>query len=72
MQEILSQGYIRPSASPWGAPVLFAPKKDGEVWCYVDYGALNKQTVRYYLPIPHLDVLIDKTQGSRIFSILDL
>ena len=65
VHELLSQRHIQPSKSPWAAPVLFAPKKDGKLRFCVDYRALNKQTVRNFFPIPHIDVLFDKTQGSR-------
>jgi len=72
VEELLSQGVIRPSTSPWAAPVLFSPKKDGKLRFCVDYRALNKQTIRNYFPIPRADTLIDRTKGSRIFSVIDL
>lgn len=72
VHDLLTQGLIRPSTSPWAAPVLFAPKKDGKLRFCVDYRVLNKQTVRNYFPIPHTDVLIDKTRGSKVFSLIDL
>jgi len=72
VEELLGQGLIRPSTSPWAAPVLFAPKKDGKLRFCVDYRVLNKQTVRNYFPIPRTEDLIDKTQGARVFSLIDL
>jgi hypothetical protein len=72
VEELLSQGVIRPSTSPWAAPVLFSPKKDGKLRFCVDYRALNKQNIRNYFPIPRADTLIDRTKGSRIFSVIDL
>jgi hypothetical protein len=72
VEELLVQGLIRPSTSPWAAPVLFAPKKDGKLRFCVDYRVLNKQTVRNYFPIPRTEDLIDKTQGARVISLIDL
>ena len=46
LEELLSKGFIRPSKSPWGAPVLFVKKKDGSLWLYMDYRQLNRVTIR--------------------------
>jgi hypothetical protein len=68
VHKLLSQGYIRSSTSPRVSPVVFASEKDGKQRLCVDCRPLNKETVRNYFPIPHTDVLIDKTQGSRVLK----
>ena len=72
VSELLELGYIRPSMSPWGAPVLFAPKPDGTLRFCVDYRLLNKVTVRNRFPIPRTDELIDRLSGMKVFSKIDL
>ena len=72
VNELLDSGYIRASKSPWGAPVLFARKKDGTYRFCVDYRMLNKQTIRNMFPIPSTEELMDRTHGSQVFSKLDL
>jgi hypothetical protein len=66
------KGFIRPSNSPWGAPVLFAPKKDGGLRFCIDYRGLNKQTVKNAYPLPRADDLIDQLQGAKYYSKIDL
>jgi hypothetical protein len=64
---------FRPSVSPWGAPVLFAPKKDeGDVWMCLDYRAINKLTVKNKCPIPRIDEIFDRIQGAQHFTSLYL
>ena len=72
IDDLLSQGHIRPSQSPYGAPVLFVPKKDGRWRMCVDYRALNKQTVKDRYPLPRIDDLIDRLGRARYFTTLDL
>jgi hypothetical protein len=72
IQELLELGYICPSSSPWGAPVLFAKKKDGTLRMCIDYHALNKLTIRNRFPLPRIDELFDQLQGAKYFSKLDL
>lgn len=72
IQELLEQGFIRPSCSPYGAPILFVPKKDGRWRMCLDYRALNKQTVKDRFPLPRIDQLIDRLGRARVFSKLDL
>jgi hypothetical protein len=65
-------GYIRPSSSPWGAPVLFVHKKDGSQRICVDYRSLNDVTIKNKYPLPHIEDLFDKMRGARVFSKIDL
>ena len=59
LQELLSKGFIRPSISPWGAPVLFVKKKDGSLRMCIDYRKLNHMTVKNKYPLPRIDELFD-------------
>ena len=68
----LEKGWIRPSTSPWGAPVLFASKKDGGLRMCVDYRALNKLTVKNRCALPRIDDLLDQLRAAEVFSALDL
>ena len=72
LQDLLDKGFIRPSVSPWGAPVLFVKKKDGSMRLCVDYRELNKVTVRNRYPLPRIDDLFDQLQGAEYFSKIDL
>ncbi|GKB91508.1 putative reverse transcriptase domain-containing protein [Tanacetum coccineum] len=66
------KGFIRPSSSPWGAPVLFVKKKDGSFRMYIDYRELNKLTVKNRYPLSRIDDLFDQLQGSSVYSKIDL
>ncbi|GJS70629.1 putative reverse transcriptase domain-containing protein [Tanacetum coccineum] len=72
LQELSDKGFIRPSSSPWGAPVLFVKKKDGSFRMCIDYRELNKLTVKNRYPLPRIDDLFDQLQGSRVYSKIDL
>ncbi|KAA0051719.1 pol protein [Cucumis melo var. makuwa] len=72
LQELLDKGFIRPSVSPWGAPVLFVKKKDGSMRLCIDYRELNKVTVKNCYPLPRIDDLFDQLQGATVFSKIDL
>ena len=72
LQELVDGGFIRPSISPWGAPVLFVKKKDGTWRFCVDYRQLNKVTIRNKYPLPQIDDLFDQLQGAKVFSKIDL
>ncbi|GJY61538.1 putative reverse transcriptase domain-containing protein [Tanacetum coccineum] len=72
LQELQDKGFIRPSHSPWGAPVLFVKKKDGSFRMCIDYRELNKLTVKNRYPLPRIDDLFDQLQGSCYFSKIDL
>ena len=72
VKDLLTQGFIRPSQSPYGAPVLFVPKKDGRWRMCIDYRALNRQTVKDRYPLPRIDTLLDRLGRARVFTKLDL
>jgi hypothetical protein len=72
LQELIDKGYIRPSVSPYGAPVLFARKKDGTLRLCIDYRALNKISVKNKYPLPRIDDLLDQLSGATVFSKIDL
>ncbi|KAJ9536382.1 hypothetical protein OSB04_un000442 [Centaurea solstitialis] len=72
LQELLDRGFIRPSVSPWGAPVLFVKKKDGSMRLCIDYRELNRVTIRNRYPLPRIDDLFDQLQGAKYFSKIDL
>ncbi|GJU77599.1 putative reverse transcriptase domain-containing protein [Tanacetum coccineum] len=69
--ELYDKRFIRPSSSPWGAPVLFFKKKDGSFWMCIDYRELNKLTVKNRYPLPRIDDLFDQLQGSSVYSNID-
>jgi hypothetical protein len=64
LQELLDKGFIRPSMSQWGVPVLFVKKKDGSMRMCIDYQELNKVTINNQYPLPRIDDLLDQLQGS--------
>lgn len=68
---LLKAGMIQPSSSPFGAPMLFVPKKDGTLRGVIDYRAVNRITVKDKYPLPRIDDLIDQLKGARVFSSLD-
>ncbi|GJZ55040.1 putative reverse transcriptase domain-containing protein [Tanacetum coccineum] len=72
LKELQDKGFIRPSLSPWGAPVLFVKKKDGSFRMCIDYRELNKLTVKNRYPLPRIDDLFDQLQGSQFFPKIDL
>jgi Retroviral aspartyl protease/RNase H-like domain found in reverse transcriptase/Reverse transcriptase (RNA-dependent DNA polymerase)/Integrase zinc binding domain/Retrotransposon gag protein/Zinc knuckle len=72
LQELLDAGFIRPSVSPWGAPVLFVKKKDGTMRLCIDYRELNRVTIKNKYPLPRIDDLFDQLQGAQYFSKIDL
>nr|GEZ02881.1 putative reverse transcriptase domain-containing protein [Tanacetum cinerariifolium] len=72
LKELSDKGFIRPSSSPWGAPVLFVKKKNGSFRMCIDYQELNKLTVKNRYPLPRIDDLFDQLQGSSVYSKIDL
>jgi hypothetical protein len=72
LQDFVDHGFIRPSTSPYGAPVLFVKKKEGDLRMCVDYRALNKQTIKNTYPLPRIDELLDRLSGAKVFTKIDL
>nr|GEY92415.1 retrotransposon protein, putative, Ty3-gypsy subclass [Tanacetum cinerariifolium] len=72
LKEVQDKGFIRPSSSPWGVPVLFVKKNDGSFRMCIDYRELNKLTVKNRYPLPMIDDIFDQLQGSQFFSKIDL
>lgn len=72
LQELLDKKFIRPSVSPWGAPVLFVKKKDGTTRMCIDYRELNQVTIKNKYPLPRINDLFDQLQGTQVFSKINL
>ena len=72
LKELLDLGMIRPSVSPWSAPVIFIQKKDGSWRLCIDYRQLNKVTIKNQYPLPRIDDLFDQMKGAMVFSKIDL
>ena len=72
LEDLLDKEFIRPSTSPWGAPVLFVKKKDGSLRLCIDYRELNKVTIKNKYPLPRIDDMFDQLQGAQVFSKIDL
>jgi hypothetical protein len=71
LEDILKNGYIRPSVSPWDAPVLFVKKKDGNLRLCIEFRYLNKVTIKKKYPLPRIDDLFNQLKDARIFSKID-
>ena len=72
IKELLEKGYILPSSSPWGAPVLLVKEKDGSLRMVVYYHALNEVMIKNKYPLPMINDLFDQLQGAKVFSKIDL
>ena len=72
LQELVDKGFIRPSTSPWGAPVLIAKKKDKTLRLCIDYRQLNRVMIKNQYPLPRTDDLFDQLKGARVYSKIDL
>jgi hypothetical protein len=72
LTKLQEEGYIRPSSSPWGAPVLFVQNNDDSQRMCVDYRSLNDVTIKNKYPLPHIEDLFDQMRGARLFSKIDL
>jgi len=72
LEELIQKHFIRPSVSPWGAPVLLVKKKDGSMRLCIDYRRLNKVTIKNKYPLPRIDDLLDQLKGVTVFSKIDL
>jgi hypothetical protein len=70
--ELQDKGFIRPSSSPWGAPVLFVEKKDRTQRMCIDYRSLNEVTIKNKYPLPRIEDLFDQMKGASVFSKIDL
>ena len=70
--ELLEKGWIKPSSSPFGAPILFVAKKDGSLRMVIDYRALNAITIKNCYPLPRIEDLFDQLSKATIFSSIDL
>ena len=72
LQELLDKGFVRPSVSPWGAPVLFVKKKDGTLLTCINYRKINKVTVKNNYPLSRIEDLFDQLKEEGVFSKIDL
>ena len=72
IEELLAKGFIHPSSSPWGAPIIFYYKKDGSRRMCVDYRALNDVTIKNKYPLPRIEDLFDQMRGAKVFSKIEL
>ncbi|WMV13582.1 hypothetical protein MTR67_006967 [Solanum verrucosum] len=72
LKDLLDKGFIQPSISPWGAPVLFVRKKDGSLRMCIDYRQLNNLTMKNRYPLPRIDDLFNQLQGASYFSKIEL
>jgi hypothetical protein len=72
LEELLNKGYIHPSVSPWGAPVLFVKNKDGMLRLCIDFRQFYKVTIKNKYPLPRIDDPFNQLKGARIFSKIDL
>ena len=72
IDQLAESGFIRPSKSPFGAPLLLVKKKDGTMRMCIDYRALNDITIKNSYPLPRIDELFDRLQGAKIFTKIDL
>jgi hypothetical protein len=72
LKKLLDLGLIRPSVSPWGAPVIFLKKKDGSLQLCIDYRDLNRATVKNRYPMPRIDDLFNHMKEAVVFSKIDL
>jgi hypothetical protein len=70
--ELQSKGFICPSSSPWGAPVLFIEKKDGTQQMCMDYHSLNEVTIKNKYPLPQIEDLFEQMKGASVYSKIDL
>ena len=72
LEDLLEKKFVRPSVSPWGAPVLLVKKKDGSMRLCIDYRQLNKVTIKNRYSLLRIDDLMDQLVGARVFSKIDL
>jgi hypothetical protein len=71
LKKLLEQGFVRPSASPWGSPILFMEKKDGTKRMCIEYRTLNSMTIKNKYPLPRIEDLLDRLKKAKLFSKID-
>jgi hypothetical protein len=71
-KELLDKGYIRPSSSPWGCPIIIIKKKDQSLRLCVDYRPLNVIIIKNKYPLSHINILFDQLASAKVFSKVDL
>ncbi len=72
LDALLEKGFIQPSCSPHGSPVIFVAKPDGKLRMCIDFRGLNSMTIKNRFPLPRIDDLFDQLQGAQVFSSMDL
>ena len=72
MNELIQHNWVEPSESPWGAPVLFVPKKNGQLRMCIDFRDLNSMTIDDSYPLPRLEILLHRASSATVFSKIDL
>ncbi|KAL4311140.1 hypothetical protein GQ457_01G021280 [Hibiscus cannabinus] len=72
LEDLQEKGFIRPSTSLWGAPVLFVNKKDGLMRLCIDYRQLNRVTIKNKYPLPRIKDLFDQLKDASVFWKIDL
>ena len=72
IEENLQKGFIRHSQSPYGAPIVFARKKDGTLRICVDYRGLNKLTIKNRYPLPLIGELLDRISRAKVMTKFDI
>ncbi|KAL4363957.1 hypothetical protein GQ457_04G019520 [Hibiscus cannabinus] len=72
LEELQTKGFIRPSTSPWGAPILFVKKKDGSMRLCIDYRQLNRVTIKNKYHLPRIEDFFDLLRDASVFSKIDL
>jgi hypothetical protein len=72
LKKLLEQGFVRPSTSPWGSPVLFVEKKDDTKRMCIDYRTLNSMTIKNKYPLPRIEDLLDRLKKAKFFSKINL
>ena len=72
IETALNKGWIQPSTSPAGAPIIFIPKKDGSLWLCVDYCGLNSIMIKNCYPLLLVSEILDRLSSAKIYTKLDL
>jgi hypothetical protein len=72
LKELLDLGLIRPSVSPWGAPIIFIRNKYGSWRLCIEYHQMNKGMIKNQYPLLRIDDMFDQMKGATVFSKIDL